>query len=1149
MADSDLDFLGDIDEDLSEEDVQILNDEKLIGLIKKDYTYPEVTDPDFQKKLYEKREYYNNKIEDRPELKTYEEKAALREKICRPSSFTLQPYQAFAGNFINPDTPFKGLLLFLGLGVGKTIASITIAETFKPLVSKYGTKIYVLTSGPLIKENFKEELIKATGDTYLKNLNSDVINEADKQRLKKAAIANALQYYRFMSYRSFYKKVLGEKIVDKTRSEANEKAKVTYRKNEEGEFDRDFAIDRLYNLNNSVVIIDEVHNLTGNAYGEALMHIKANSTNLKVVGLSATPIKNLADDVVELLNFVRPSDSPVNRDKIFTSEKNHEMQLKHSGLEYLKKMANGYISYLRGSDPLSFAKRIDIGTIPPGLLFTKVIRCPMLPFQLKTYKETLEHVDDSLDRRSEAVANFAFPGLDAKNNLIGYFGREGINTVLNQMHNSSSIINKKVASEILNNKELENDSNLVRVSDGGKMITGKILKEENLKYFSIKFTEALKNVNDLIAGKKGPRTAFVYSNLVRVGIEIFQEVLNNNGYLEYNENKNTYKIRPNTRCYYCGKDFSDHKDSVDSTHTFHPATYVVVTGTSTEESAEIIPEEKQYILNNVFSSLDNIDGKHIKLVLGSKVMNEGLSLKYVAEVHILDVYFNLGRVDQVIGRAIRHCSHYAMMSKENPYPEVKVYKYCVSMDSGLSSEEELYRKAELKYLLVKKVERAFKEVAIDCPLNRAGNIFDDDLKQYSNCKHPQEARDGDVICPAICDFMPCNYKCESTALNDKYFDEETNKYRQVKKSDIDYGTFTNNLAKNEIEAAKSKIAELYKTKFLYTLKDIVNYVKNSYEGEKKDLFDEFFVFAALNDLTPMNENDFNNFNSSIFDKFNRQGYLIYIDKYYIFQPFIQNETVPMDYRAEFNKKMRNQLSLYNYIKHVSKDSDSKFNKDEDEETEIAQQTGFYDFDSVMEYYDSRNENKYVGIINKESSRRKVKSADELSDVFKIREMRKKNISKKREIGLFTMLGSVCATSKEKELLVKIAKDIGLTFPDSATRFAICDSIRDRLLFLEKYSSSKKKNKVTYMIIPSNHPVYKFPYNLEDRKDHILNKIKEKIKFKLDIDVKEIPFKVQNETMTTYEITIVNTKDLGDFADYIKSLGFELEGKKWIVKID
>ena len=125
-------------------------------------------------------------------------------------------------------------------------------------------------------------------------------------------------------------------------------------------------------------------------------------------------------------------------------------------------------------------------------------------------------------------------------------------------------------------------------------------------------------------------------------------------------------------------------------------------------------------------------------------MNEGISLKNVKSVHILDVYFNFGRVDQVIGRAIRHCSHYNLMSESNIYPKVKVYKYAVSLDSSkskkyeLSTEEELYYKAEQKYILVKKIERGLKEIAIDCALNQQGNMFKEEIDFYNKCIIPND---------------------------------------------------------------------------------------------------------------------------------------------------------------------------------------------------------------------------------------------------------------------------------------------------------------------------------------------------------------------------------------------------------------------------
>lgn len=1077
-----------------------------------------------------------------------------------------------------------------GILTHNTCAAIAIAEKFKDTVQKYNTKIYVLVSGPLIRESWKDQLLKCTGETYLKYTDGTVfIDEAEKNKMNRNAINQAMQYYRFMSYRSFYKKVLGEKIVERRTADDNT-VKVSYRKTEEGEFERDIAVDRIYNLNNSIIIIDEAHGLTGNAYGEALMKIIKASTNLRVVLLTATPMKNLADDIVELLNFIRPQTSLIERDKIFTSEKNHEMQFKPGGLDYLKNMARGYVSYLRGADPLTFAKKVEKGEKPNNLLFTKIVRCEMLPFQRTTYDNAREEEDDSLDRKSEAVANFAIPGLsENKKSIVGLYGRHGLNVVRNQLKTYYDTINKKIATDILKDEDLETDSDLLYLSESGKTVTGSILKLNNLKHFSIKFYRALKKINRLFYGKKGARTAFVYSNLVKVGIELFTEVLLQNGYLEYQENPNNYTISANTICYFCGKTYKEHqtdkmdlerqgkikakktkdddnnssseyelKDTVPE-HQFHPATFISVTGTSSEEGIDLVPEDKTRTLREVFNAIENMEGKHIKLVLGSKVMNEGISLMNVAEVHILDVYFNLGKVDQVIGRAIRHCSHYKMMNDKNPFPKVKVYKYAVTLGGKeLSSEEELYRKAELKYLLVKKVERALKEVAIDCPLNRNGNIFPEEVAQHSSCC-PLNREDTSIdyskclnkktddICPAICDFMSCEFKCEDATLNNRYYDPERKLYKKISKEDLDTSTFTNSLARNEIENTKKKIKEMYKIKYAYTLENIIEYVKNTYKGEKRDLFDEFFIFKALDELIPVTENDFNNFRDTILDKFNRQGYLIYVDRYYIFQPFDQNEDVPMYYRTVVSGPLTNRVTLYNYLKN-KRDFANMDNKSTEvlEDEILKDATPVYDFDSTMEYYDSRDEYKYVGIVDKEASRRKTKHPDELNDVFKIREKRAKILEKKRGTGIPSLKGAVCATSKSKEYLEDIAKDLNIKIDDEETRTDLCARIKDILLEKEKYQVEiKGHKKMTYIMIPANHPKYPFPYNLEDRVEYRKRQIKEKVIGKVDINVKMS----KKGDKVAYKMEIKNSDALEKESKFLASLGAVLHKDVWIIDIE
>ena len=54
-------------------------------------------------------------------------------------------------------------------------------------------------------------------------------------------------------------------------------------------------------------------------------------------------MKNLADDIIELINFLRPQDDPIERDLIYTNQKNHLMDFKPGGKEYFLKFLNGYL--------------------------------------------------------------------------------------------------------------------------------------------------------------------------------------------------------------------------------------------------------------------------------------------------------------------------------------------------------------------------------------------------------------------------------------------------------------------------------------------------------------------------------------------------------------------------------------------------------------------------------------------------------------------------------------------------------------------------------------------------------------------------------------------------------------------------------------
>ena len=86
-------------------------------------------------------------------------------------SFKKSASQRFVKNFIS-NTPYTGLLLWYGVGVGKTCAGIGIAENFRNLIYQNDKKILVLTPSDTIQQNWKDEIfsLEKEATNYL-NLN------------------------------------------------------------------------------------------------------------------------------------------------------------------------------------------------------------------------------------------------------------------------------------------------------------------------------------------------------------------------------------------------------------------------------------------------------------------------------------------------------------------------------------------------------------------------------------------------------------------------------------------------------------------------------------------------------------------------------------------------------------------------------------------------------------------------------------------------------------------------------------------------------------------------------------------------------------------------------------------------------------------
>jgi hypothetical protein len=247
------------------------------------------------------------------------------------------------------------------------------------------------------------------------------------------------------------------------------------------------------------------------------------SKNLKIILLTATPMVNTANEIIELINLIRPKNDKIKKEDIFTSESNNYLiNLKKNGLDILRKMSYGYISHFRGLNPLLFAKQIDMGEIPKGLLFTKLIKCQMLSIQKEAYNnyKIIDTTEDTLDKVSSSIANFVFPVLK-QDNISYSYSIEGLNLLIKQLldNNIKKILLDKIKNKYFKNDNIDDDFLIVE----NKSVTGNILKLKYLKIFSIKFHQIMININKLKNDKS--TTFFVYSNLVKIGIELFKNVL------------------------------------------------------------------------------------------------------------------------------------------------------------------------------------------------------------------------------------------------------------------------------------------------------------------------------------------------------------------------------------------------------------------------------------------------------------------------------------------------------------------------------------------------------------------------------------------------------------------------------------------------
>ncbi len=316
-----------------------------------DYLYPTLNDVNFNIKIAQKKEFSDTRYDG--ELTDIKTKADALAKV----DFELSPHQAFVRNFMSFQTPYNSLLLFHGLGSGKTCSAIGVCEEMRDYLKQMGLqKKIIIVASPNVQDNFKLQLfderkLKLVNDTWtvkgclgmklLKEINPTNLKGLKKERIVAQVKSLINQWYSFMGYTQF-----SNEIVNISGKDDNEAVRI---RNLQKEF------------NDSLIVIDEVHNVSpeiteNKNLSKNLMYLVSVATNIRLLLLSATPMFNSSKEIIWLLNLMNLNDrrGVVTISDIFDKDG----RLKDSGRDLLVRKANGYISFVRGENPYIFPFRV-----------------------------------------------------------------------------------------------------------------------------------------------------------------------------------------------------------------------------------------------------------------------------------------------------------------------------------------------------------------------------------------------------------------------------------------------------------------------------------------------------------------------------------------------------------------------------------------------------------------------------------------------------------------------------------------------------------------------------------------------------------------------------------------------------------------------
>lgn len=642
--------------------------------------YPDIKDPNFRDKLTNLYEYNIHTIPKYNTIKNIQDFNINTNKLC--GDFEKTFYQYLISHYISVRSPYNSILLYHGVGVGKTCSAITLSENFLLSHSQYNDpKIWVIMPSAL-RGSFKEQIFsllnitdykslanQCTGDTYIKLAN--ILKETDKDKINNKIKKLINNRYRIFTYDEFAKFI------------ETEYANII--------------------VENKVIIIDEAHNIRNSSKNEdkriysAITKALSNGINNKLILLSATPMYNEPGDILDLLYLFLLNDKREELLKIikppFPSIFNNSNKINDDIYNIIKQLSQTYISFLRGKNPFTFATELSPKDSNIKILDKIILKDPSDKLIPLTDRDWLYKIKNGIitSELGEYQKKFIFNKKELDEN-----------NVLANLQPMNIVYNNETGSKGFSTFFSRIDTtgtNSIHIKYNTKYIDGLFPDNENLGKCSGKF---LKIANFIM---KSNGIVVIYSRFVEGGVLPMAIILEHMGFIREGEKNilSNPKIISNPPKY-------GYKNKPKYCILTSPSELNNVMGSSTID--KLLP---------IINSPKNINGELLKIILMTPVASEGLSFYNTREMHLIEPWYHFNKIKQIIGRGIRNCRHNSL-PLENRNMTVFMHASIDGYDKE-TPDIHAFRISSKKLIQTDIIDEIIKDNAMDCFMMKNINYF------------------------------------------------------------------------------------------------------------------------------------------------------------------------------------------------------------------------------------------------------------------------------------------------------------------------------------------------------------------------------------------------------------------------------------------